>query len=120
MIHAIAILLSAQLAGEAATRALDLPVPGPVIGMVALTLALAFSPALTALMRPVAQGILGHLSLLFVPAGVGVVGHLPALAGHGIAFALAIALSTVLAIAAGALAFDAVARLTGSAAERGE
>lgn len=114
MIHAIAILLSAQLGGEAIARTLDLPVPGPVLGMIALTLALAASPALTALMRPVAQGILGHLSLLFVPAGVGVVGHLPALAGNGLAFALAIVISTLLSITAGALAFAAVARMTGS------
>jgi putative effector of murein hydrolase LrgA (UPF0299 family) len=118
MIHALALLLLAQLGGEVAARALALPVPGPVLGMVALTGALALSPRLMALVRPVAQGLLGHLALLFVPAGVGVVGHLPALAGHGAALAVVVVSSTVLAIAAGALTFAAVARLTGSAEPR--
>ncbi|WP_235907848.1 CidA/LrgA family protein [Siccirubricoccus phaeus] len=38
MIGALAALLSCQLAGEVAVRALHLPVPGPVIGMVLLFL----------------------------------------------------------------------------------
>ena len=91
--------------------------PGPVLGMVALTLALALSARLMALMRPLAEGILSHLSLLFVPAGVGVIGHLTALGAMGPALALAIVVSTAAAIAVGALTFAAVARLTGSEAE---
>ena len=114
MIQALALLLSFQLAGEATARALSLPLPGPVLGMVALTIALAPSPRLMALMRPLAEGILAHLSLLFVPAGVGVIGHLSALGTLGPGLALAIAVSTAAAIAVGALTFAAVARLTGS------
>jgi len=114
MIQALTLLLAFQLAGEATARALSLPLPGPVLGMVALTCALALSPRLMALMRPLAEGILSHLSLLFVPAGVGVVGHLSALGAMGPGLALAIVVSTVAAIAVGALTFAAVARLTGS------
>ena len=66
MIQALSLLLLFQLGGEAASRAASLPIPGPVLGMVALTLALALSPRLMALMRPLAEGILAHLSLLFV------------------------------------------------------
>ena len=58
--------------------------------------------------------ILGNLSLFFVPAGVGVIAHLPVLSQHGIGLALAVTVSTILAIAAGALTFAAVARMTGS------
>ena len=47
------------------------------------------------------------------PAGVGVIAHLHLLAEHGIALAAAVSLSTLLAMAAGAAAFVAVARLTG-------
>jgi holin-like protein len=61
----------------------------------------------------VAETLLGHLSLLFVPAGVGIVGHLDRLGGHGPALMLAIVVSTVLAITVGALVFSAVARATG-------
>ncbi len=116
MIQALTLLLAFQLAGETASRALSLPVPGPVLGMVALTMALATSPRLMALMRPLAEGILAHLSLLFVPAGVGVIGHLAALGAMGPGLAAAIVISTAAAIAVGALTFAAVAKLTGSEA----
>lgn len=117
MIQALALLLLFQLGGEATSRALTLPIPGPVLGMVALTIALALSPKLLALMRPLAEGILSHLSLLFVPAGVGVIGHLTELGTMGPGLAVAIIVSTAAAIAIGALTFTAVARLTGSDAE---
>ena len=65
-------------------------------------------------LRGVAQGLLGHLSLFFVPAGVVVIAHMPVLAQHGLGLALALVVSTVLAIAAGAWTFAAVARWTGA------
>lgn len=114
MINALPILLAFQLAGEIMARALSLPVPGPVLGMVGLTLAIAISPKLLALMRPLAEGILAHLSLLFVPAGVGVIGHLTALGAMGPGLALAIVVSTAAAIAVGALTFATVAKAVGS------
>lgn len=113
MIHALLAILLCQLAGEAAARALALPVPGPVLGMILLLAAIAGSSRLATLVRPVAQGILGHLSLLFVPAGVGVVGHFRSFGADGPAILLALAVSTALAITVGALVFAAVARATG-------
>ena len=114
MLHALTLILIAQLGGEVIARSLALPVPGPVLGMVALTIAFATLPKVREAVRPVAQGILGHLSLLFVPAGVGVIGNLSALQGMGLGLTLAILVSTALAIAAGALTFALVARLTGA------
>ena len=113
MIAALAIILSFQLVGEVMSRGLGLPLPGPVVGLVLLVAAFRASPALVAQVRPVAMGLLGNLSLFFVPAGVGVVAHLHLLAERGIALALALTVSTLLAMAAGAAAFVAVARLTG-------
>jgi holin-like protein len=114
MLHALLALLAFQLVGETIARASGAPLPGPVIGMVLLLGMLVALPGFAALMRPVATGILAHLSLLFVPAGVGVVGHFAALGGQTLALLVALILSTVLAIAAGALTFAAVARMTGS------
>ncbi|MDO5658229.1 MAG: CidA/LrgA family protein, partial [Paracoccus sp. (in: a-proteobacteria)] len=114
MIAALTIILAFQLAGEVAARALPFGVPGPVIGMVALVLACMARPRLAERLRSVAQGLLGNLSLFFVPAGVGVVAHMPVLAQHGLGLALALMISTVAAIAAGALTFAAVARWTGA------
>ncbi len=115
MIRAIAILLAFQLGGTVLAKALSLPLPGPVIGMAGLFVALVLFSRLAEAIAPTAKGLLAHLSLLFVPAGVGVVGHLDKLGQDGLGLALAILGSTVLAIAAGVLAFVGVARLTGSA-----
>jgi putative effector of murein hydrolase LrgA (UPF0299 family) len=120
MIHAIIVLLGCQLGGEVLARALGLPIPGPVLGMLALVALLATVPPLRDLMRPVTAGFLGNLSLLFVPAGVGVVGHINALESQALGIAVAIVGSTALAIAAGALTFAYVARLTGDTDEGAE
>jgi putative effector of murein hydrolase LrgA (UPF0299 family) len=114
MINALLALLICQLLGETVSRTLNLPLPGPVLGMILLVVALALSPKLVTLVRPVATGILSHMSLLFVPAGVGVVGHFGALGGQGPAILLAVTLSTIAAIVVGVLTFVAVARITGN------
>lgn len=113
MIHALLALLACQLAGEAVVRVLHLPLPGPVIGMLLMLGLLAAAPRFAEFIRPTAQGILGHLSLLFVPAGVGVVGHVSTLGPAAAALLVAVVASTVLAIVAGALTFVAIARITG-------
>lgn len=114
MIAALATILGFQLIGEVSSRALNLPLPGPVVGLVLLVGCCLVWPALADRLRQVTQGLLAHLSLFFVPAGVGVVAHLDLIRANGLGLALAIAGSTVLAISAGALAFVAVARITGS------
>ena len=115
MILAVAILLICQLLGETLARGLGLPVPGPVLGMALLLLGCLMLPGMAARVMPTAQGLLSHLSLLFVPAGVGVISHLDVLGGSGPALLLVLVISTALALIAGVLTFVAVARLTGDA-----
>ena len=114
MILNIAIILAAQLLGEVLARLLTLPIPGPVIGMALLLAGFMASKPLAARILPTSQGILAHLSLLFVPAGVGVISHAEALGTSGLALMAALVGSTLLALIAGALTFVALARLTGS------
>lgn len=52
-------------------RALTLPVPGPVVGMMLLLALMLMRAPLPAMVEETADGLLKHLSLLFVPAGVG-------------------------------------------------
>lgn len=113
MIPALAILLSFQLLGEVAARGLGLPLPGPVLGLLVLVASCAIRPSLAELLRPVVTGLLANLSLFFVPAGVGVIAHLGEFRSDGLAIALALMVSTALAIAAGALAFKAVVKWMG-------
>ena len=114
MILNIAIILVAQLVGEVLARLLALPIPGPVIGMALLLAGFMASPKLAERILPTSQGILAHLSLLFVPAGVGVISHVEVLGTSGLALMAALVGSTLLALIAGALTFVALARLTGS------
>lgn len=70
-------LLGCQLVGEVIARGLDLPVPGPVVGMVVLFVALQVRrPPASANVFRTSDALLRHLQLLFVPAGVGVVTYL--------------------------------------------
>lgn len=76
MLRPFVLLIAFQFAGEALTRILGLPIPGPVLGLAFLVLAIGASRRLFAEVEPTADLILRHLSLLFVPAGVGVLDHL--------------------------------------------
>jgi holin-like protein len=101
MIPAVTALLTCQLLGEVASRALGLPVPGPVVGMVLLFLVLlARGREAPEGLGRAAGALLDNLGLLFVPAGVGVVLHLPLLARDWAPLSLAILAGTLAAIAA--------------------
>jgi putative effector of murein hydrolase LrgA (UPF0299 family) len=120
MVHAITILLASQLAGEALSYGLNLPMPGPVIGLLILFAALwiwqqfgRVSP-LTVADTPLGTTsgtLLQHLSILFVPAGVGAIDHLGLLRDYGLAIFVALLVSTALSLAVTALVFVAVKRL---------
>lgn len=98
----LAWLLLLQAAGELLGRALALPVPGPVIGML-LLLALLRLPGLRAPVAAAARALLAHLSLLFVPVGVGVVAHLGLVGALGLRLIVVIVLSTWVGIIVTAL-----------------
>ena len=101
-IQGLAWLLVMQSLGELLSRWLSLPIPGPVIGMVLLLLALRWQ----VVRLPVASCagyLLSHLSLLFVPVGVGVMTHLGLLAHYGVRMLVVIVLSTWAGLATTAL-----------------
>jgi putative effector of murein hydrolase LrgA (UPF0299 family) len=82
MIRGLLVLLICQLIGEFVVTSLGVPVPGAVVGMVILLIALRIRrPGPRSSVVKTADGLLSHLQLLFVPAGVGVVAYLPLLAG---------------------------------------
>ena len=114
-LHGLALLLLCQSAGEVVARLLaqraGLPLPGPVLGMLALVAVLAWQqhrPAVARAVGSAADGLLGHLSLLFVPVGVGVITHFALIARHGPRMAVALVLSTVLGLAVTALVLRAL------------
>jgi holin-like protein len=94
MLRGLTVLLSLQLIGEVLAHLLDLPVPGPVLGMVLLLLALELRLPVRNELRSTSGGLLANLSLLYVPAGVGIVQHLPRLAAEWRALVAALLVST--------------------------
>jgi holin-like protein len=107
LLQGFALLLLCQSAGEALLRLLGLSLPAPVIGAVLLLVLLRWRP-LQAPVGAAAEGLLAHLSLLFVPVGVGVITHLGLLGTHGLRMLVAIVLSTWLGLAVTALVLRAL------------
>lgn len=102
-IRGFAWLLLLQTLGELIARGSGLPFPGPVIGMVLLVLGLGW-PALRQDVTEVAEFLLAHLSLLFVPVGVGVMTHLDLLEHAGGRLLLVVVVSTWVGLIVTALA----------------
>jgi putative effector of murein hydrolase LrgA (UPF0299 family) len=122
MIRGFFLLLVFQLAGEVLARGLNLPAPGPVIGLVLLIGALALyyswrpfddeALAESELGRA-ANGLLAALPLLFVPADVGVVQYLGLLRDEALPLAAALVVSTLLALVSTVGVFLIVKRAIG-------
>jgi holin-like protein len=110
LLQGLAVLLLCQSAGEALTRLAHLPLPGPVLGMLLLAGALAWAP-MREPVRAASDGLLQHLSLLFVPVGVGVMTHLALLSEYGARIAVALVLSTWVGLAVSALVLRATLKV---------
>ena len=99
MLESLAVLLFCQLIGELIVVALQIPVPGPVLGMAILFFGLMMRGSIPEELAQTANGILGQLSLLFVPAGVGVMTHLTLLGKQWLPLSVSLVVSTLLTIA---------------------
>ena len=111
MLAALTALLVCQLLGEALVRLVDLPVPGPVLGLVFLLVLLALRRSVPKDLETTAGGLLKHLSLLFVPAGVGVLQHLARIQAEWLAIAAALLVSSAATIVVTAVVMRGMIRL---------
>lgn len=108
MINAIVVLLGFQLAGVILARISGLPVPGPVLGALMLTVVLLARRGAGDALSRTAHTILSNLSLLFVPAAVGVIEHREIFVTYGFPLVITLVVSTLAAMAVAALVFRAV------------
>jgi len=106
-LRGLALLLLLQAAGEGLTHLLGLPFPGPVVGLVLLLVALQL-PSLREPVGAIAELLLAHLSLLFVPVGVGVIVHLDLVSRYGFRLLAVIVVSTWIGMAVTALVLRAL------------
>lgn len=106
MVEAFCTLLGFELLGELIRDALHLPLPGPVAGMLLLTIWLAwrgralqpFGEAAATPLDQTAGALLEHMGLLFVPAGVGVIAEAGLLRQEWLPIMAGIIGSTVLSL----------------------
>lgn len=114
MIVGLLWLLGCQLVGEVVVRLLDVPIPGPVVGMVLLLGVLRVRrPSDEAEQDPIVSvgtRLLAHLQLLFVPAGVGVVAYGATLRDHALPLGVALVVSWVAGLATVAWVVQLLAR----------
>jgi holin-like protein len=106
-------LLLCWAAGEVLARALHLPLPGPVVGLVLLLVLLRLQdrrggdPVRSG---PAADLLLRHLALLFVPAGVGVITFLSLLREQAVPVVVGLVVPLVVGVAGTGLVVDRLLR----------
>ncbi len=113
LLNGFALLLVFQLAGEIIRLAGDLSIPGPVIGMLLLFLTLLLHGRTPAAVGEASSALLGHLSLLFVPAGVGLMLHFELIGAQWLPLLAALVVSTLLSLVAAGWTMRLVSRLLG-------
>lgn len=72
MLQGLVLLLVFQFVGEILSDLLGLPIPGNVLGMALMLLALMVGVVKEESLREAAELLLAYMALFFVPAGVGV------------------------------------------------
>lgn len=105
-------MLIFQFAGEFLGRLFNLPVPGPVLGMLFLVAALYLNSSVPEELTKFAKTILQHLSLLFVPAGVGAMIHIGLISKEWFAIIVTLFISIVLTLLITSLAMRFLLGLT--------
>ena len=105
MIAAFLVLIACELVGEVVREAFSLPIPGPVIGMFCLAAILALrkdgpdAPAIPDALGDSAETLIGHMGLLFIPAGVGIISEAGLLRAEWLPILVGLIGSTVFGLA---------------------
>ena len=99
MVRGFALLLGLQFLGEVLARGLGLPIPGNVLGMGLLLIALLLGWIKEGWIRDASELLLSHMALLFVPAGVGVMVYFDLLRREWLAIIVALVVSTFVVMA---------------------
>lgn len=102
---AFVLLVACNEAGNWLSDALALPVPGTVIGILILLAGLLATGRVPESLRRMTGFLLAHLNLFYVPAGIGLMGYVALLRRDLLPIAVALVVSTLLAMAVGALVF---------------
>ena len=112
MVRGFAVLLLFQLCGEMIVRSCGWPVPGNVLGMALLLIALILGVVRIEWVLEAAELLLSNMALLFVPVGVGVMLYFDLIAREWLPILAAMVLSTFVVLAATGLVTQRLMRNT--------
>jgi holin-like protein len=99
MLRSLCTLLICQIAGEALSRSLNLPVPGPLIGMLILLGWFIYRGGPSAELAEFSTRLLAWLAMLFVPAATGIITGFDVLKADWWRIGIAISISTSVGLA---------------------
>ena len=88
------IILTSYFLGIIIQLVFNLPIPGTVLGLILLFLALSFGIVKTEMIEDICEVLISHMSFLFIPAGVGLMTSFDMLKGKVVAFSSIIIIST--------------------------
>lgn len=109
---AFAALAACQIAGNLISHYLHLPIPGTVIGLLIMLAALALLRRVPSALRAVADFLLKHLNLFYIPAAIGIMAHVALVRQDFLPILAALFGSTFLSLIIGVLVFQWVQRKT--------
>ncbi|MDP4146128.1 MAG: CidA/LrgA family protein [Bacillota bacterium] len=88
------IILIVYFIGIALQLMFNLPIPGTVIGLILLFLALYFGIVKVEMIEDICEVLISHMSFLFIPAGVGLITSFGMLNGKIVPFIVIVIIST--------------------------
>lgn len=88
------IILISYFLGTIIQLVFNLPLPGTVLGLILLFLALYLRIVKIEMIEDICEVLISHMSFLFIPAGVGLMTSFDMLKGKVIAFSIIILIST--------------------------
>lgn len=100
MLRGLTLILLFQLLGLALESVPGMPLPGAISGMVLFFIYLVVTDGGGEAEQRVAEGLLRHLPLFFIPAGAGIMTLTVVLKEHAVGIALALTLGTLVAFVA--------------------
>ncbi|MCT8975012.1 CidA/LrgA family protein [Clostridium sp. CX1] len=89
------IILATYFVGQLVQTLFNLPIPGTVIGLILLFLALQTGVIKVEMIEDVCEFLISNMSFLFIPAGVGLMTAFGILKGKWIVFMVILIISTI-------------------------
>ena len=98
MFTAFLIIFSFLGLGELIVYFIDIPVPGNILGMILIFMALKFKFFKLEIVKPASDKLIQYLMLFFVPFGVGLLAYFDFIKAHWIVLVVAAGLSTLITL----------------------